>query len=158
MGRKYCISFDRVAVSAVQDLFEILVPADMVMVVHRLVVSQDSEEGDAEDEQLYVSLRRVSGSPTSGSGGSTPTPQPLDQGDAASTLTAEANNDTQLSGGTNVVVHSEAFNIRAGLDYHPTPEERIVISPSTRLLVELEEAPADAVTMSGTLIVEEVGG
>lgn len=158
MGRMYAITFDQVAVTAVQDLFEILVPPDACMVLHRLTVTESSDAADAEAEQLYVSIRRVTGAPTSGSGGSTNTPRPLSEGDAAAGITAEINNTTQLSGGTNVVLHSEAFSVQAGFDYRPTPEERPVFSPSTRCLVELETAPADSLTMSGTMIVEEIGG
>lgn len=157
-GRIYTISFNRVAVTAVQDLFEILVPSDAVMVLHRLTISQDSDAGDSEDEQLPISIRRVTGAPSSGSGGSTPTPRPVQTGDSAAGITAEANNTTQLSGGTNVVLHAEAFNIRGGLDYFPPPEHRFIFSPSERCLIELEIAPADSLTMSGTVVVEEIGG
>lgn len=158
MGRMYTIVFSRIAVTAVQDLYEVLCPADAVMILHRLTLTQDSEEGDAQDEQLYISIRRVTGSPTSGSGGSSSTPAPIQQGDAAAGIAAEVNNTTQLSAGSNTVLHSEAFNVRAGLDYFPPPEQRFVFSPSTYCLVELEEAPADSVTLSGTMVVEEIGG
>lgn len=157
MGRKYAITFDRVAVTAVQDLFEVLVAADQCMVLHELHVTQDSDAGDAQSEQLYVSIRRVTGAPTSGSGGSTATPRPVDQGDSASGLTAEINNITQLSGGTNVVLHSEAFNVMQGLHYVPVPESRITFRGQTRCVVELETAPADSLTVSGTMVVEEIG-
>ncbi len=158
MGRKYAINFSSVAVTAVQDLYEVLVPADAVMILHRLTVTQETEEGDAQDEQLKCSISRVIGAPTSGSGGGTPTPIALEEGDAAAGITAETNNDTQLTGGTKTVLHEEAWNVRAGWDYFPPPEHRPVFSPSTRCLVELEEAPADSVTISGTMVVEELGG
>ncbi len=157
-GQVYSAPFDEVAVTAVQDLYELLLPSDVVVVLHRLLVTQSSDAGDAEDEQLHVTIRRVTGSPTSGSGGSTVTPVAHQAGSAAAGSTVEINNTTQLSGGTNTVIHAESFNIRAGLDYHPVPEDRISFSPSTRLLVELETAPADSVTMSGVLVFEEIGG
>ena len=157
-GRIYTIVFARVAVTVIQDLFEVLVPADSVMVLHRVTITQDTEQGDAEDEQLYLSIRRITGAPTSGSGGTVATPQPIQAGDAAAGITAEVNNTTQLTGGTNSLIISEAFNIRAGYDHFPPPEQRIIISPSTRLLVELETAPIDSVTFSGTMVVEEIGG
>lgn len=157
-GMQYTASFSSVAVSAAQDLFEILVPSDACLVLTMLEVTQSSEEQDAQDEQLPVSIRRVTGSPTSGSGGSTPTPAPLQGGYAASGVTCEANNTTQLSGGTNTVAHKLSFNVRNGLLYMPLPENRIVISPSTRLLVELESAPADEVTMDGSITWLEIGG
>jgi len=155
-GRIYTVSFNGVSVSAAQDLFELLASADAALVLHRLTLSQSSEAGDSEDEQLHVSIRRVTGAPTSGSGGSTPTPAPKNEDDTAAAITAEANNTTQLSGGTNTVLHAESFNVRAGLDYFPPPEHRFTFQPSTRCLIELEAAPADAITMSGTVVVEEI--
>jgi hypothetical protein len=46
----------------------------------------------------------------------------------------------------------------AGWNYLPTPEMRIDFSPSTRCVIGLEAAPADSLTMSGTVVVEEIGG
>jgi hypothetical protein len=46
----------------------------------------------------------------------------------------------------------------AGLPIWWTPETRPVLSPSGRLIVELQTTPADALTMSGTLYFEEIGG
>lgn len=157
MGRKYGITFDRVAVTAVQDFFEIKVAADQNMILHECHITQDSDAGDAQSEQLCVTLRRATGAPTSGSGGSTNTPRPYDQGDAASGLTCEINNTTQLSGGTVVVLHTEAFNVMQGLHYVPVPEGRATFRGQTYLVVRLEAAPADSLTMSGVLVVEETG-
>lgn len=158
MGRMYTISFEGVTVSAAQDLFEVLVPADAIGVLHALYLSQSSDAGDAESEQLSISIQRITGAPTSGSGGSTPTPRPVEEGDAAAGITAEANNTTQLTGGTSVTLHRESFNVMAGLAYIPTPEMRPIFSPSTRCLVELPSAPADALTMDGVMYIEEIGG
>jgi hypothetical protein len=155
--RRYYISFNRVAVSAAQDLFELLVAADEVMILEELHITQDSDAGDTESEQLAVSIRRVTGAPTSGSGGSTPTPVAANSGDAASGITAEANNTTQISGGTNTVLLTEAFNVMAGLHYLPPPESRPTFAGQTRCVVDLEAGPGDAVTMSGYVVVAEIG-
>lgn len=155
-GRIYSATFQAVAVSVVQDLFEILTPSTAVMVLHRITITQQSEEGDAQDEQLRCSVYRVTGAPTSGSGGSTATPRPHNQGDSAAGITVEINNTTQLSGGTSVALWSEAWNVRAGWDFYPAPENRPTFQPSTRCLVTLDEAPADAITMSGMVVFEEI--
>jgi hypothetical protein len=149
----YSASFEEVAVTAAQDLFEINAPADAVVVVHGLVISQSSDAGDSESEQLSVLIHMGS---TSGSGGSTPTPTPMELGDAAFGGTVEANNTSQSTEGT--FIHAEAFNVMAGLSIWWTPETRPVISPSDRLIVELQTAPADSLTMSGTIYIEEIGG
>ena len=159
MGRMYSITFDDVAVTVVQDLWEVLVPSDAVMILHKLEISQRTEVGDAEAEMLDISIRRVTGAPTSGSSGGTATPAP-GPGDSAAGITAEINNTTQLTGGTNTVLCKKEFHVAAGLEWILTPEERSLytFSPDTRLLVELETAPADSITMSGSMLVEEIGG
>ena len=158
MSRIYTISFAEVAVTAAQDMFEILVPADAVMRLHSIVITQSSDAKNSESEQLPFSIKRVTGAPTSGSGGSTPTPRPISQGDAAAGITAEANNTTRLTGGTSVDLWREDINVMSGWYYIPTPEMRIDFSPSTRCIIGLEEAPEDSLTMSGTVVVEEIGG
>lgn len=156
MGRMYSAAFDAVAVTAAQDLFEVVAPSDACVVIHAIVVGQDTDAGDAQDEQLRIRLIR--GHATSGSGGSSPTVAPLEFGDPAFGGTVEANNTTVASTGTPVTMHSEPFNVRAGFVYRPTPEERITLSPSQRLVVNLPGAPADSLTMSGTIVFEEIGG
>lgn len=153
MGRMYSASFEEVAVTVVQDLFEINAPADSVVSVHSLSISQSSDAGDSQSEQLNVLIHRGS---TSGSGGSTPTASPLEVGDAAFGGTVEANNTTQSTEGT--ILHSQCFNVMAGLEIVWTPETRPKISPSGRLIIELQTVPADSLTMSGTVYFEEIGG
>lgn len=152
----YSAVFGGVAVSAIQDLFEITAPADAAVLIHEIKIGQSSDYGDSEAEGLRVQLTRGHG--TSGSGGSAVTPTPLEAGFAAAGSTVEANNTTQASAGTPVVLYEDAFNAQIGWHYLPTPEARIVLSPSALFVVELPVAPADAVTMSGTMIFEEIGG
>ena len=153
MGRMYSATFDQVAVTVAQDLFEINAPADAAVIVHGFEISQSSEFGDAADEQLILLVHRAS---TSGSAGSTPTAAPMEVGDAAFGGTVEANNTTQGTEGTQI--HAASFNVRAGYVQWWTPETRPVISPSGRLVIELQVAPADSVTMDGVVYFEEIGG
>lgn len=152
MGRMYSATFEQVSVSVVQDLFEINAPANKAVIVHGFTISQSSDAGDAESEQLNILIHRGS---TSGSGGSTPTARPLDAGDAAFGGTVEANNTTQGTEGNQI--HSESFNVMAGLQVWWPPECRPVIPGSGRLIIELQTAPADALTMSGTVYFESIG-
>lgn len=153
MGRMYSAAFEQVAVSAAQDLFEINAPADAVVIVHGFTISQSSDAGDAASEQLPILVHRGS---TSGSDGSAPTPAPMEVGDAAFGGTVEANNTSQSTEGT--ILHAESFNVMAGLAVWWTPETRPVISPSGRLIIELQSAPDDELTMDGTVYIEELGG
>lgn len=155
MPRRYAVTFSAVAVTAQQDFFEVVAPGTISCVLHSVYLSQSSDAQDAQDELLGVAIK--SGQTTSGSGGSAPTPVPLDFGDAASGATAEVNNTTKASAGTIVTHHSDTFNVRAGWNYRPTPEERVAFRGGRRLTVELLTTPADSLTMSGTLIFEEIG-
>lgn len=158
MGRMYAIPFSAVQVAAVQDLWEILVPSDAVMILHELSIGQEDLVSDENEQMFRATIQRVTGSPDSGSDGSSVTPAPLEQGTAAAGITAECNNTTQLSGGTAVTLRDEWFNARIGYHYQPPPEERPIFSPSTRCVVILPVAPSAETTMSGVAIVEEVGG
>lgn len=154
-GNVYTVSFEGVAATAVQDLFEINANSAKPLRVHALYISQYTEEGDAQDEVLRLRVRR--GLSTSGSGGSTATPAALNPSAAAASFTCEINNTTQASTGSPVTLHVDAFNVRAGYQLILPPEMQWVIPVSGRLTVELNEAPADSVTLNGVMYVEEIG-
>lgn len=153
--RMYSALFNNVAVSAAQDIFEIVAPSTAMVVVHSCFLGQVTDYGDAASEGLRVQFIR--GHTGSGSGGSTVTPVRLGGNNyptAASTV--EANNTTPASGGSPDTVFIDVFNIQVGWQYIPPPEQRIYVRPSERLVLNLPTAPADAITMSGTLIFEEI--
>lgn len=156
-GRTYAVPFTNISVSAVQDLFELGAADDKPIEICGIEFSQtgNSDVGDSQEEMLRFSITR--GLTSSGSGGSSVTPAPLSPTDQAAGFTAEVNNTTQATTGTEVVLFSGAFNIRAGyLNYFPED-----LRPGTKqgelLLVKLGAAPADAVTLSGMLWVRELG-
>lgn len=157
MGRMYVVSFENVAVTAAQDFFEVSPADDKPVLIHGVYLSQSSDVGDSAEEMLRVTIKR--GHTTSGSGGSAFTPVPLtSSAGAAAGAAAEINNTTVASAGTAVVLHAEAFNIRSGLQYIPTPEARPGASQAnTTIVVRLEAAPADSLSMSGLLVFEELG-
>lgn len=156
MGRKYTVQFNGVAATVQQDLFEIVAPADAVVVVHDIHLSQSTEVGDAAEESLSILIK--SGQTTSGSGGTAPTAVPIELGDAAFGGTCEVNNTTKASTGTIVTHAAYNWNIRVPLDIIFTPETRPVLSPSRRGTVELATTPADSITISGYMTIEEIGG
>lgn len=153
MGRVYSASFEEVAVTAVQDLFELVAPADAAVSVHSITITQSSDAGDAQAEMLPILIHRGT---ATGSGGSVVTPSPLSVGDGAFGGVVEANNTTQSVEGT--FLHAEAFNIQIGFYYLPPPEDRPIVSPSALFIVELQGAPSDELTMNGTIVFEEIGG
>lgn len=151
----YAVTFENVAVTASQDLFELTPADDKPVAIHAIYLSQSTEYGDAMEE--FLRLKIIRGHTTGGSGGTAPTPAPLDPADAAAGCAAEVNNTTIASTGTAVDLHAETFNVRSGWVYMPTPEQRPKANQgNTTIVVRLMAAPADSVTMSGTLIFEEV--
>lgn len=152
-GRIYTATFEQVAVTAAQDLFEVVAPADAVVAIHSWGFYQSSDAGDAESEQLALLIHRGT---ATGSGGSSVTPSPRNVGDAAFGGTVEANNTTQSAEGT--FLGSYSFNVMAGIERIYTPEERDIISPSGLWIAELQTAPADSLTMNGWVKFEEIGG
>lgn len=153
MGLRYEVNFSAVATTAQTDLFEINIASTKAALLHSVYIGQSSDFGDAQAEILQVQF--ITGHATSGSGGTAPTPVGLNGGTAAST--AEVNNTTIASTGTTKVVHQDVWNVMIPFQYRPTPEERIELAPSARLVVRLP-APADSLTLSGALIFEEIGG
>lgn len=155
MGRMYSVEFENVAVTAAQDFFELTPADDKPIAIHAVYISQTTELGDTAEEQLRLAI--VRGHTTGGSGGTSPTPTPLNPNDTAAGCSAEVNNTTIASGGTTTDCHVDAMNVRAGWVYIPTPETRIQASEAnTTIVVRLLAAPTDSVTMGGTLYFEEL--
>lgn len=157
MARVYTVSFENVTVSAAQDLFE-LTPADdkpiELLGLYLSNVGGTADAGDAQEELLRLLVRR--GYTTSGSGGSAPTPAPLDPNDAAAGFTAEVNNTTVATTGTTADLHADGWNVRVPYQVVWPPEMRPKASQAnTTIVVRLVGAPADGIAMSGTLYVKE---
>lgn len=157
MGRLYSVPFANVSVSVAQDLFEVLAASGKPFYLHEIVVGQSSDYGDAEAEGLPILIKKATGSYTSGSGGSTPTAVKHSTNDAAAGPTPECNNTSQAAAGSGALttIRADAFNAQGGFQYMPTPEQRVLFLPGEAVVVSIG-APADALTMSGTLVFEEL--
>jgi hypothetical protein len=151
--RMYGAAFDAVAITAVQDLFELLAPTNTVVRLHMLDLFQTTDLGDAQEEVLRIRIRQ--GQTVTGSGGSTGTAVPNDFDDAASGSTVKFNNTTQANTGTIVIDELFGWNIRAPLQRIWTPECRPIIRGGRRCTIELVGAPADSITASGNLVWSE---
>ena len=159
MGRMYIIQFAAVTVSAAQDLFEIKGASGKPFKIHEIRITQDSEAGDAMSEQLRFTIKRALSGYTSGSGGSTPSVLPINVNDAAAGVSAEANNTVRAAtngGGTVTTLLTAADNIHNGWHYLPTPECQMTFPGDGAAVVGLESTPADAITMNGYALVEEI--
>lgn len=161
MGRPYTVPFEAVAISAVQDIWNVT-PADdkpvriLGWTLSNVGGTADAGDDDEEFWRLVVSRIGIAGQGAS-SGGSAATPQPTNAGDAAASFTARVN-DTTLSTATNsVTIIATGHNIRnVEWVWLPDPVEVTATQGNTSISVRLMAAPGDAVTCSGTLLVEEL--
>lgn len=152
----FAVTFSAVAVSAAQDLFEINTPAGARVVIREVRFGQYSDAGAVESELISVLMIRAYA--TSGSGGSAATPVNISghTGSITPGTTAEVNNTTVASTGSPITLFADAWNVQAPFLWIPTEKEhRIVLEASQRFVVRIT-APADAITLNGTLLFEEV--
>lgn len=158
MSGVYTVPFEKVSVSAVQDLWAIVAHASKqcVLLGFELAVSGGAADaGDAQEELLPLRIR--SGQSSAGSGGTAPTPQNVDRAGGAAGFTARVNDTTQASSGSPVVQWAGAFNTRAGIDKPLTEFQQLIFGAGVRLTIELTAAPADALEISGVAWVQEIG-
>jgi hypothetical protein len=145
------------AFTAQIDVFELLSAAGKPGVLIGFELGQTSEVGDTQEEMLTLVLKRVTGAPTTGSGGGTSTFQSTRPNDTAPGATLKTGNTTKLTGGTSVEVGRWSWNVRMPLLYVPVPEERIVFDAATRLVLELVTTPADSISgIQGRISVGEI--
>ncbi len=138
------------------DFFE-LTPADdkpIEIVALFLDCTSNTDAGDAQEEFIKWSI--VSDNATSGNGTST-TPRPTASSDQAAGFTAETVGSTTASTGTEIFIHQDGFNSRAGLQIIFPPEIRAQVNQGdTMLCVRLESAVADDTAFAGTVYVKEL--
>lgn len=153
MSRLYTVTFNAVAVTAAQDLFELTPADDKPITIIGWALDQTTDFGDAAAEQL--GLQVIRGFTASGSGGSTPTPAPLDPNDTAAGFTAEANNTTLANTGTTATLYSAGWNVQAGCrDFLPEGMQPKATQANTTIVLRMT-APADSITLNGTIWVAE---
>jgi len=150
MGRKYTVSFTDVPVSSIQDLFQ-LEAITVPVVIHAIFLSQNSDEGDANAENLTLKFNRVTDAVPD-----VASEVKLDQRDSAALAYLSINVETPLTTGLETI-HSECWNIAIPFIWMPPPELRITVSPSDAFVLNLPTAPIDSVTMSGVMYFEEIG-
>jgi hypothetical protein len=149
----FVATFSGVAVSAAQDLFEIVAPSTKRVHVYEIVVGQYSDAGDAAAELLGVTVMR--GHTTAGTGGTTATPVSTSgsSGAPSASATVLVNNTTVATGGSPATVRAETWNIQGPYCYNS--DNHYLLEASQRLVVRIT-APSDGLTMSGTLVFDEV--
>jgi len=156
MARTYAVTFEQIAVSSPQDLLEIKgATGKMLRILRAFVAATDTTAPT--NQQLSLRARFLPATVSDGSGGGTPTPRPMDPGDAAASFTALSNNTSKATtSGTAAILEENACNVFSGYDYmFPRPP---VVGPSEAFVFELLSTVTGTVHLSGGCIVEEMGG
>ncbi len=155
-NRIYLVPFENVTCTSSQDFWEIQ-PADdkpiRILGWNLSNVGGTADAGDAQEEFLRMSI--VRGHTSSGSGGTSPTISPANFNDPSAGFTAEANNTT-IASTSGTTIWAGGHNIRvADVFWIPDPIYITATQANTTIVVRSLAALNDAVSMSGTLYVEE---
>lgn len=151
MGIMYSVEFNDVAVTVAQDLFQIEA-VTVPIVIHEITVSQRLDVGDAAAEALLIQLRgEITNAVTDDLAG-----VPMNSYRTTANLSNLAINETSQIVTGAVDIYSEMWNIALPFKYIPTPETRYMIAVGDAFVVALNTAPTDSLTMSGTVIFEEL--
>lgn len=158
MGRRYIVSDEGVSVTAASDLIQIK-NASGSNKVCRIIRWwwRPTDNTLASAQGISTRCRRLPATVTDGSGGSTPTPRPLDGGDAAATFTALSNNTVKAStNGTAVILDEAGAHVYNG--YEQQLEDPPVIAPAQSFVFELlSSSLTGTVHLSYGVEVEELG-
>jgi len=159
-GRVYTVEFGATTlavITAAQDLFELQPADDKPVAIIGWDLAQTTELGDGAEEILRLQI--VRGHTTSGSvGGTNPTPRPVVPSDVAAGFVCEINNTTIASVGTPVVLWSGGWNVRVPGPYFLPEDCRIWCTQAqTTMVLRLTAAPADSISVTGTMFVLEIG-
>src|SRR5437868_1937281 len=106
MPRVYKVPFSGVAVTLPQDLVQIKgATGKMVRIVRAWCGATDTTIPTP--QHIQIRCRFLPATVTDGSGGTTPTPQKVDPGDAAASFTALMNSTTKATSSGTAIVHDE---------------------------------------------------
>lgn len=157
MARVYTSSFKAVVVSAVQDLISLKGSTGKTCKLRRVWVQMNDTTLQTA-QGLKLNVKYASATITLGSGGSAPTPRPVDPGDAAASFTTRANDTTQAttSGAFTDLTPTGGHNY-GGFDYTWPKGEEPVFGLTEGIVFELNSTVTGTCTFSGGCTVEETG-
>ncbi len=155
-GRMYSVVIEGVVWTPAQtdiDFFAWVGVADVAFRLHYIEIGQSEDAGDAAAEMLRWDINTHT---TVGSGGTTVTPQALTPGDA-SPVGIFRRMDTTRGSTSITTLWSGAWNVQAGLIWVPPPGVVIQTNGTTRLAIGSASTVNDDLTISGTMVVEQIG-
>ena len=140
------------------DLLSVQPGDDKPVKLRGVLLSQISEVGDAMEEGVRVTIRRLPATFTVGTGGAAVTPNPMDSADVAFGGTARVN-DTGVSttSGTAAILVEAGWNIRNSPYeiWFPDPQLAPLAKQGEGLVVRLETTLTDDITACLTFWLEE---
>lgn len=148
--RFYSITLPETAITAAADLFEITAATDKPIRVWGWDISQDTDMGDSSEEVLQIQLKR---GVTAGSGGSSQTVVPMNANGAAAGATSTNRTTAHTSGS---ILWQNGWNVRVPLVHMFIPEAAPTIGADDDPVVLWMSAPADSITVSGSILIEEL--
>ncbi len=160
MGRIYTVSYQGTITNAGgdTDLLEIGPADDKPCKLRGILLSQTSEVGDTAEEGLRISIIRLPATFTSGSGGSSVTPAPMDSADTAAGATCECNNTTvATTSGTAVTLAEVGWNERNSPYEIWFPDDRFApkVKQGEGMVVRQQTTAADDYSGCFTFWIEE---
>lgn len=150
LGRMYSAIIEDAAIAVATDLFQIE-GVTVIPILHMISISQNLDFGDAAAEMVTIKIRRATDALTTSA-----TKNKLDPGSVAAVADVAVNQSTQLTTGA-ATIYAENWNIALPFIWMPPPEQRIVV-PTADIVVVTMEVPDDSLTISATMIWEEIGG
>lgn len=157
MPRVYTVSFKNVTIAAAQDLVALKGSTGKTCRLRRVwLYMNDTTLQTA--QALRLNVKYGSATVTLGSGGSAPTPRPLDPGDAAASFTCRVNDTTPgtTSGAFTDLTPVGGHNY-AGYDYTWPKGEEPVFGLNEGAIFELLSTVSGTCNFSGGATVEETG-
>lgn len=128
------------------DLLEVLPADDKPVKLRGFSLAQTSEVGDSAEEGLRITVQRFPATVTSGSGGASATPNPLDSADSAAGFAAEVNNTTVATTSSTAVILCEyGWNIRNSpfIEWFPDPQFAPKVKQGEGLIIRQETTATD---------------
>ena len=157
MGRIYTASFKAVAVSAAQDLVSLKGSSGKVCRLKRVWLQMNDTTLQTA-QGLKLNVKYGSATVTLGLGGSTPTPRPVDPGDAAASFTAHTNDTTpSTTSGSFVDITPTGGHNYGGFDYRWPEGKEPIFGLNEGVVFELNSTVSGTCTFSGGAEVEEIG-
>lgn len=159
MSRRYPVTFEKVSISAAQDLFEIYFGSSIYKSLK--ILRQWLEVADPTlpaSNFLGLRTRILPSVVTHGSGGVAANIGSKQSGDSTPSFTAKSNNTTKAtSTGTVSIEYEGGFHLYQGHEFMYDKPPIIIGGTGNSFVFELLDAPATTILFSGGLIVEEDG-